>query len=233
MTLSCASTHSFPRLAAGLLLAALTFPLAAGCEASADPDHRIWFQPLEHRRPASASLNPLPPPASQDEIKGFREIFSGVEAAPAALFSRDNIDRWADQIEGIYLRSGRYLELIGIYQRAVDQLGVDSKAGPRLAWTYVRLGQRHLAGPLLDELERLRPDDPSVHFVRGAYHFNRGGLSGGSRQAMARAILAWEQTLSLDEDFSGFGPFESQSLRDQINRLEQQLDADPADLVDN
>jgi tetratricopeptide (TPR) repeat protein len=209
-----------PTATAALLFVAMMSLVGCRPATGADTASKIWFQPLEQQRPTAEPLAMATPPADADEFDRFDPVFRGVEARPVELFERSNIGRWADKIEDIYLRSGRYLELAGLYQQVVDEMGVGSRAAPRLAWVYVRLGQRHLAGPLLDKLLAEQPDNASVHFVNGAYWFNDAR---NSRQAAARAIRSWETTLSLNPNFSGFGPFESRSLQQQIDRLRSRL----------
>jgi tetratricopeptide (TPR) repeat protein len=199
--------------------------VASGCGADTeDSNDRIRFAPTERSTRLVQKVTPPDPPTSADSQPGYEEIIEGFRRNAADLFERPSIDERIAQIERVFMSTGRYLELVAIYQQVVDQQGLDSRAAPRLGWAYVRLGQRKQAEQFLERLASARPDDPAVSFLWGAFWFNRANES---QEAMARAAVAWQRTLELDGDFEGFGGLNARAIRQQLDRITSRLPRSP------
>ena len=201
----------------------------AGCgQQPSSSDGVTYFHPLQAEESLVEPVEDPGAPVDTEEMRGYRQIMEGFRANAGALFQRSDIEKRLDQIEQVFISTGHYLELVGIYQRVVEQQGIESKAAPRLAWSLVRLGQRQQAKTLIDRLKDARPQDPDVHFIDGAFWLNRAQ---DSREAAAKTAMAWQKTLELDSDYKGFQEATASDIQNQIDRLKQNLGAAPSEII--
>ena len=201
----------------------------AGCgQQPSSSDGVTYFHPLQAEESLVEPVEDPGAPVDTEEMRGYRQIMEGFRANAGALFQRSDIEKRLDQIEQVFISTGHYLELVGIYQRVVEQQGIESTAAPRLAWSLVRLGQRQQAKALIDRLKDARPQDPDVHFIDGAFWLNRAQES---REAGAKTAMAWQKTLELDSDYKGFQDATASDIQNQIDRLKQNLGAPPSEII--
>ncbi len=215
-----------------LLLLVWVVGLAAGCGGEADSNDdngTIYFAPTERQSELVRDVPTPEPPSSVEDQPGYEQIVEGFRRNASTLFARPGIGERIGQIERVFMSTGRYLELVAIYQQVVDEQGPTSRAAPRLAWAYIRLDQREQALDVLETLEDTRSDDPVVPFLRGVFWFNQAQ---DSREAMARTALAWQRTLELDPDFEGFGGLDGDTIRQQIGRITSRLPQSPEAMLD-
>ncbi|MFB6350693.1 MAG: hypothetical protein ABEN55_17290 [Bradymonadaceae bacterium] len=209
------------------ILAAVTLGACSSSDGGGD-DSTVYFTPLERQKSVTESVEPPSPPISLEDRPSYQQIISGFRTRAVELLKRDGIEQRLEQIERVFLGTGKYLELVAIYQDAYEKLGAESPVAERLAWSYIRLGQRKQARKLLDELKQARSDDATVAFLEGFYWMNTGQKS---PKALARAVLQWRRVLELDPDFSGFRRVSARSLKAQIGRIERRLPKAPEAIV--
>lgn len=201
----------------------------AGCgQQPSSSDGVTYFHPLQAEESLVEPVEDPGAPVDTEEMRGYRQIMEGFRANAGALFQRSDIEKRLDQIEQVFISTGHYLELVGIYQRVVEQQGIESTAATRLAWSLVRLGQRQQAKTLIDRLKDARTQDPDVHFIDGAFWLNRAQ---DSREAAAKTAMAWQKTLELDSDYKGFQGATASDIQNQIDRLKQNLGAPPSEII--
>ena len=203
---------------AALLLAGLT----TGCseEVGSSNDRQIDFHPLERDSRLITEGEDPGPPVDLEQNPEYRQIIEGFRANADVLFARQDIAKRLDQIEQVFLGTGRYLELVAIYQDVVAERGLKNPAATRLAWAYVRLGQEKQARRLLDRLLEVQPQNPEVYFIDGSFWFNRARQS---QTAAARTILAWRRVVELDPNFEGYRKIGAADLKRQTRQLQSQL----------
>lgn len=203
--------------------------LAVGCGGEAESDdERVHFTPLERDEQSTREIDAPEPPVSLEEREELARLVRKFRQRAPEFFAKKTKDRPVSETERLFLSSGKYLQLVPIYQQVVDEQGLESPAAPRLAWVLVRLGQEKQARQLLDELLGVRPDDPFVHFVDGAYWFNQ---STESSRAAAKAVLSWRRVLELDSTFEGPRRLDSRALKQKIQQIERRLPEAPEALA--
>ncbi|MFB6265206.1 MAG: tetratricopeptide repeat protein [Bradymonadaceae bacterium] len=206
-------------------LASLLAVLAWNCGGAADDSRTTaYVHPLAGPDEFDSTVSSPAPPVSMDEKPGYRSIVEAFKKNASALFKRSDIDKRIEQIERVFVATGHYLDLVAIYQRVVDEQGLASPAAPRLAWAYIRLGQRRLARKLIDRLERARPESARVAYLEGAFWFDRASQS---KKAAARTVRAWRRALERNPDLQGFGGVGASQLKRQLARLEKRLGSSP------
>lgn len=204
------------RLAIGVLALAMLGACSSSDEGS--DDSRVHFTPLERESRSVEPVEAPAPPVSLEDRPEYKKIIEGFRSQAVQLFQRDDIDRRLNQIERVFVGTGKYLELVAVYQDVVDELGLESSAAPRLARGYIRLGQRKKAREFLDKLKEARPDDAQVAFLEGLYAVSAPEQA---PEEADRAVEAWRRTLDLDPDFEGPGGMNADQLERQIEQLEQ------------
>lgn len=194
--------------------------LLSGCvgEDAGSSDSRVQFNPLERQSKVVEPVRDPGPPVDLEKRPDYQKILQGFRDNADALFQRSDIHQKIDQIERVFMGTGKYLELVEIYQDVVEKEGLDSSAAPRLAWAYIRLGQRKQARAFLDRLEENRREDAIVAFLDGAFWFNEAQES---EEAIGKAVDAWERALELDPDFRGFSGLTADSVRRKVKQLQQ------------
>lgn len=205
------------KLAVSTALAALGV-FAAGCGEGPvdDTNGAVYFSPLENETVAPEKVvdqTRVP----QEEIERVKPIVDGFSKGADRLFQREDAAEVLPQIEMAYLISGRYLELVGIYQNVVEEQGISSPAAPRLVRALLRLGQRQQARELIDKLLASQPDSARPWFLNGAYWLPEAR---DSEDAAARVVASWKKSLAIDPDFDGLEQPNAPSLAQQVEQLE-------------
>ncbi len=193
--------------------------LSTGCGEGVVDDgaDTVYFAPLE-RDELRTERVAAPDGPSDEEVAQVKPIIDGFSENAGALFARGDIESRLPQIEQVFISTGHYLDLVAIYQNVVDTQGISSRAAPLLVRHYLRLGQRHLARDLLDEMIAERPNEPQTWFLNGAFWLPK---LEGSEEAVARVVASWQKVLDLDPNFEGFGRADLPSLREQLEALRQ------------
>lgn len=211
-----------PSLAATILAGiAAIITLSTGCgEGVVDDDaDTVYFAPLERDELRTERIA-APEGPSDEQVAQVKPIIDGFSENAGALFARGDIESRLPQIEQVFVSTGHYLDLVAIYQNVVDTQGISSRATALLVRHYLRLGQRHLARDLLDEMIAERPDDPQTWFLNGTFWLPK---LEGSEEAGARVIASWQKVLDLDANFEGFEQANLPPLREQLEALRQRV----------
>lgn len=192
----------------------------AGCSEADLPeaDSLVYLSPWSGRdlqaEPARASS---PTRLSAAEQANYKEIAdSFVQNAPSLLTRADVVQR-LESIEQVFLLTGRYMELVALYQDAVEAGGPASPAAPALAWSYVQLGQEPRARALIDQLKTTRPDEAVVHVLDASLHLARMERDSS---AAGQALASFQRARQLDPAFGPFRGLNAAGIAEQINRLE-------------
>lgn len=184
----------------------------------------VWFTAVETELP-EPELVPDPGPAmSKAQISSYEPIVNGFVKNHERLLARTDIRTQIERIENIFIALGRFHEIVAIYRDDVAVKGVQSHIADRLAWAYVRLGQRKLARDLLDELLVALPDNASVHFLDGAYWIQIGERT---PEELQKVVSAWRRLLELDPQFVGPEGLDAAVIAAEVEKFEQQLEATP------
>src|SRR5690554_4632686 len=156
------------RRALGVCALVVVCAAAAGCsqEDLSESEGLVYLSPWSGRNlqadPAEAVA---PRELSAEEQANYRQIADSFVQNSESLLTRDDVVQRLESIEQVFLLTGRYLELVALYQKAVEAAGPTSPAAPALAWSYVQLGQEPQARALIDELKTVRPDEAVVHVL--------------------------------------------------------------------
>lgn len=216
------------RLFAGFGVAAWCWA-AVGCGPhEAGEADRIHFNPLERDAQTMREIEPPEPSFSLEENPEYQQVIDAFRENAGNLFQRerDDMGRRIAQIENIFMQTGKYLEFVAILQDVVDEEGLSNPAAIRLAWGYVRLGPDETARSFLERILEEHPEDPRVHFAHGSYWFEKAR---DSEVAMARAVLAWKQSLKFDE--GGGRARRRGSLKERVRMMEKQLPRPAEEIV--
>jgi len=220
------------RAALAVAVVTATFALGAvGCGGTSEDGEdagRVHFNPLERDGRAVREVEPPDPPVSVADNDRVERIISGFRENAQEVFRRDDPNRPLGEIERLFESTGKYLQLVAIYQEVVEKQGFESEAAPRLAWALVRLGQERQARDVLDRLIDEQSDEAFVHFVDGSYWFNKVRES---REAGARAAVAWRRVLELDPGFQGPRGIGARGLRQNIRQIEKRLPESPEQML--
>ncbi|RVU41043.1 hypothetical protein EA187_19270 [Lujinxingia sediminis] len=194
--------------------------VTAGCSEADLPeaDSLVYLSPWSGRdlqaEPARASA---PTRLSEAERANYREIAdSFVQNAPTLLTRPDVVQR-LESIEQVFLLTGRYMELVALYQDAVEAGGPASPAAPALAWSYVQLGQEPQARELIDQLKATRGDEAVVHVLDASLQLARMERDSS---AAGQALASFKRARQLDPAFGPFRGLNAAGIAEQINRLE-------------
>ncbi|RAL20931.1 hypothetical protein DL240_14750 [Lujinxingia litoralis] len=204
-----------------LLLAALLLMTAGpvGCTDAelSDGESLVYLSPWSGRDLQAEPVQAASPRAlSAEEAANYREIADSFATNAPTLLQRPDVVQRLESIEQVFLLSGRYLELVSLYQQAVEAGGAQSPAAPALAWSYLQLGQEGQARELIEELKRARPNEAVVHVLDASLHL---GLMERSNESAAAALQAFERARELDPNFGPFRGLSAPLIAEQINRL--------------
>lgn len=199
-----------------------------GCEAALpEPTPLRYFAAVQLSAPSATDLPDPGPTISQTELDTFEPIVEGFQKNHELLLGQSDVREQLDRIENVYIATGRYLELVGIYQRDVAEKGAKSHAAARLGWAYIRLGQEKPAKELVALLKTEESERAMAFFLEGAAHLQWDAGTEESNQGLFRA---WSRTLELDPSFKGFEGISAAQMRAQLERLKPQL-GEPVDAL--
>ncbi len=197
-----------------------------GCADEFVPDvdghvyHWNWQQTTETSRVIQDRMPQVP----EAEEQHYREVVERFNSRAPMLFERDDIISQLRHLEQVYMLSGRYLELVALYEADVDRRGVESRVAPALVWAYVQLGQERAARDLVQELIEARPDEASTWVVAGAFHLQRAQTS---TEAARNARDAFATALEVEPEFAGFMGFTTNLLTMQVRELSRRIPDEP------
>lgn len=199
-----------------------------GCEAALpEPTPLRYFAAVQLSAPSATDLPDPGPNITQTELDTFEPIVEGFQKNHELLLGQSDVREQLDRIENVYIATGRYLELVGIYQRDVAEKGAKSHAAARLGWAYIRLGQEKPAKELVALLKTEESERAMAFFLEGAGHLQWDAGSEGSNQGLYRA---WSRALELNPNFKGFEGISAAQMRAQLERLKPQL-GEPVDAL--
>lgn len=195
--------------------------LLVGCDAVV-PEYKglRYFAALQIHAPISHTLTDPGPELSTSETKIYEPIVEGFRQNHGMLLRREDVKEQLERIENVYVATGRYLELVGIYQSDFKVHGGSSHIAERLAWAYIRLGQQQHSKEVVDTLKVARPEDPMPYFLEGARYLQWDPNSEDSKRAL---LVAWTKVLELDPNFNGFEGITASQIRTQVDRLRQEV----------
>lgn len=199
-----------------------------GCEAALpEPTPLRYFAAVQLSAPSASDLPDPGPTISQTELDTFEPIVEGFQKNHELLLAQSDVREQLDRIENVYIATGRYLELVGIYQRDVAEKGAKSHAAARLGWAYIRLGQEKPAKELVALLKTEESERAMAFFLEGAAHLQ---WNAGTEESNQELYRAWSRALELDPSFKGFEGISAAQMRAQLERLKPQL-GEPVDAL--
>lgn len=199
-----------------------------GCEAALpEPTPLRYFAAVQLSAPSATDLPDPGPNITQTELDTFEPIVEGFQKNHELLLGQSDVREQLDRIENVYIATGRYLELVGIYQRDVAEKGAKSHAAARLGWAYIRLGQEKPAKELVALLKTEESERAMAFFLEGAGHLQWDAGSEESNQGLYRS---WSRALELNPNFKGFEGISAAQMRAQLERLKPQL-GEPVDAL--
>lgn len=203
-------------LQAGLL--SLGCALLTSCAEGSDPldPATQTFSALEEDRFAPRVIVDPGPEVLKDDAARVKPVLEGFERNADEILTRGDLAQRIALIESAYMISGRYMDLLVIYQQHVAKHGAASSAAPRLVWSWLRLGQEKRAGELAAQLLKARPDDATAWFLQGAYWVR---YAADDVEITRDVIMAWKKTLALDPVFIGFDEIDAPTLKAEIERM--------------
>ncbi len=197
--------------------------LATGCSEGVQPDQRevVYFTAIETDQVEPEVIPDPGPSVTKAQSSGYDPIVNGFLQNHERLIAREDITTQIDRIERVFTALGKFHQLVAIYRDDYEERGVESHVADRLAWAYIRLGQRKKARETLDELLAARPQDPMVHFLDGAFYLQREQRT---VEQMRNLVGSWKRVVELDPNFSGPEGLNAQVLKQQIAKFEQQIE---------
>ncbi len=211
--------YRFQKLICALALGAGVGLLASGCGQGPVDDSAgaVSFSPLETGTVTPEVVSDRQQvPAKQK--KQVQDIIDGFKKNALKFFQSGDPQGRLSQIETVFIASGHYLDLVGIYQNVVEKQGISSDAVPHLARAYLRLGQEPEARALLDKMILHRANEPQTWFLNGAYWLPKAQ---NSEDAAARVVASWQKALEIDPNFNVAGQGNTPPLRQQLAALRQ------------
>jgi len=188
-----------------------------GCDAVM-PDYQRtrYFAAVQVDAPMASIIGDPGPSISAIEMNRFEPILDGFRKNHELLLSQDDVRQQLDRIETVYIATGRYLELVGIYQRDVEKRGAKSHAAARLAWSYIRLGQERQAKELIALLKKEESEEAMAYFLEGTTFLQWDPSAEDSKKGVFRA---WSRALELEPNFKGFESISAAQMRSQIDQI--------------
>lgn len=188
------------------------------------------FSPLQPAPIVARTIDAPPSDLSPAMRTNYEAILDGFQNNAETLLQRDDIEPRLEQIESVYAATGRYLEMVAIYQADVEKRGLESAAAPSLVWAWMQIGQRKQARDLIDQLLQQHAQKATSWFLDGAYWLPDAQTSS---EAAKKTIASWQKTLELDPGFANFKGFNTTILRQQIANLQQRVDNSPLNMAAN
>lgn len=187
------------------------------------PDQRevVYFTAVETKTPKPTPIIDQEPELTKTQRDTYDPIIEGFLENYPNLIGRPDIRPQLEQLETVFVTSGRYLELYEIYNEDYKKRGLDSHTVERLAWGHVRLGQQKAARDLIDELIKRNPSDPVPHFLSGAYYLQWDPTSDKSLKGI---VESWGRLLELAPNYRGFEGITARDIRTQLDRAKRILE---------
>ena len=166
-----------------------------------------------------ASVSSTPPVDVPPLTPEVERTMEEMDARYAQILAEPAPPEIYDQLESIYLTSGRAFILADYYLEVVESHGPDSHLRPRLAWYYEQVGQHTSARRQADIALENRPNDPNVHFIRGFLLLE----DAESDPAVFEEVQQhFARVLELDPAFLGPYGVSAQALAAEVERLSRQ-----------
>lgn len=192
---------------------------------SLDRAEVVYFSPFRQEAVQVKKVEDRLPPLTEQERAQTDELIAEFHRQAPRAAQRPAQGDELDAIEQIFLVSGRYLELVQIYEENVKNFGIDSWMAPELAWAYMQIGDEIRAKELIGKLKEERGDEAQVWILAGTYDLSEAETS---PVAARRAREAFERALELEPEFAGFKGVDAGLLRNQIAELRQREGAPAA-----
>ena len=196
--------------------------IACGDGVLADGDDVVYLTPFNHDAIDIDQVRDRPPSVAppyeetyQQDQQDYEQINSEFIRQADQILSDPQVIDVLGSFERSFVFSGRYLEMVSIYQQHQQEYGTGPVATPALGWAFVRLGNEPGALAIIDELLETRPDDPNTWVIVAKFHGRRANQS---MESARQARRAYERILELDPEFSGFKTMD-------IQRIERELEA--------
>ncbi|MBA2663411.1 MAG: hypothetical protein H0U74_14075 [Bradymonadaceae bacterium] len=187
-------------------------------------DGAVHFSPIQPNLIAPKTLTAPLPELSAEEIARYKPIIDGFQGNADILLRRPDVEARLEQIESVHVVSGRYFEIVALYQTDVAKHGLSSPAAPSLAWAWMQSGQKKLARELIDRFLKERPEAAISWLLDGAYWLPDAQKS---TPAALQTVASWNKVLAIDPGFASFKGFNARILRQQIELIEQRLATEP------
>lgn len=196
-----------------------------GCTDGLLPDQSetFYFSSLETRKASPEEIPDRGPQLSKSQADIYEPILEGFERNHKELLARSDIRDQIERIESVYVSLGRYVELVAMLQKDVEEKGAESHVIDRLAWGYIRLGMQNYARELLDQLQQARPQSADVWFLEGAFWLQ---WDSESTEARKNFVAAWERAVDLDPNYRGYEGITAENMKQQIERVRRLLGPD-------
>lgn len=206
----------------------LTLPLAASiaCGEGVLPEQGevVYFLATEADEAKPFEIPDQGPTLTQAQISAYEPIVNGFLRNHDQLLPRADFRTQVERVESVFVIMGRYHELVAVYRKDYEAHGLQSTVADRLAWAYIRMGQRKKARALLDDLLRKSPEQAPLHFLDGAYWLQEQPQT---QESGYKVIDAWRQAIRLDPNFAGFEGITAAVMQQQIDGLEKRLPPRP------
>ncbi len=166
---------------------------------------------------------PIPDPGvqlSKAQMVSSSTIADGFIENHARLLEDGEIVARIEQIENIFLATGRYHELMAIYRDDWEKRGTQSFVADRYAWGLVRLGQRKASREVINQLLVARPTEGRIHFLDGAQYLQEQPPNPEKFPAIVRA---WQRVLEFEPDYRGFEGITAALLKAEIEKFESRI----------
>jgi tetratricopeptide (TPR) repeat protein len=210
-----------------VLLASLAGSLAAsvGCGEGVLPESGavVYHSPARVESPRPESIAVAERRLTPEQQEQYGAILESFEQNAPTLLRRADIEARLEQIETVFIVSGRYFDLLAIFQEDVRTHGLETPAAPALVWGYLQLGQRKLARQMLDDMIAAFSDAPLVWILDGSYWLMDAETS---QTAARRAVESFRKALAISPNFPTFRRMSPAVIQQQIRELERRLPAE-------
>ncbi|MFU8802834.1 MAG: hypothetical protein ACNA8W_03395, partial [Bradymonadaceae bacterium] len=180
----------------------------------------VYHSPAQVETLSPQTIASPAPTLSREHLEQYAPILESFESNASNLLRRPDIETRLEQIESVFVVSGRYFELVAIFQEDVKAHGLDTPAAPALGWAYLQLGQRKLARDLIDRMITEKPESSVSWLLDGNYWL----VDAESSQSSARkAKESFEKALAVEPGFRPFRRMGPSSIRQQVQQLERRL----------
>ena len=186
------------------------------------PDQRdiVYFAAIE-----TDTLEPrtIPDPGvrlAPAQVSSSEKIVNGFLESHERLLGEEDVRRRIEQIENIFMLSGRFAELMVIFRDDFEKRGTDSHVADRYAWGLIRMGQRKRSREVINQLLVARPTDARIHFLDGAAYLQEQPPTASD---FPKIVRAWERVIEFDPNYEGYDSITAEMLRLEIDRFKAQM----------